>query len=103
MEKWSIRAATRGKDARKSKRDEGVRGRGSREWLKSRIDQLIPWGELKFRLPTLRRYTLQMAYLRGTRAHICTRDAPALSSLVPRAESNITFSPINFIATNVHD
>lgn len=27
-------------------------GKKMREWLKSRIDQLIPWGKLKFRLPT---------------------------------------------------
>lgn len=40
--------------------------------LKSRIDQLIPWGKLKFRLPTPSPIHCKWRISRGTRAYIHT-------------------------------
>lgn len=54
-----------------------------------------PWGKLKFRLPTLHRYSANGVSLWYARIYAYV--------LLYIAESNITFSPINFIATNVHD
>lgn len=78
------------------------RGTGKRceSRLKSRIDQLIPWGKLKFRLPTPSPIHCKWRIPRGTRAYIHIH---ASAARVYATGSNITFSPINFIATNVYD